>query len=458
MKRILFLGLAAMLIFSSCKEKNGVTISGVIQNYDQTPLQIYDVYGKSSWTDNVIVENGKFEKYLPIDKPVIKMILYGSGLKNIFLQPGETLEISFDAAKMDSTLRFGGSLAVENSVLDSVTGRLNRLDFDYLFAQPLETVAGYLDSTSNADRQYFEKLISNKKTTPVFREYTLALIDYNSAYIRIYLGDYKEKRPEDYYDFLNQLTLENNNLLDIPQYRIFLAQYIDMKAKRRFSVLDTIKKRAPDAHFDESLQVIANLKNENIRAYSLFNVLNERLMDKGLNGFDKYYDYFQKNNTDSAYARQLRIEYEKKQQIAPGQPAPPFTLVDKNGQQVSLNDFKGKYVYIDFWLTTCPRSARQLPYWLKLNSDYKDDNVAFVSISVDEDKTMWLNYVKEKKNVGTNLWSDKFWDSEVFKDYQVYGTPTYVLIDKEGNIIDPVAAMPSSTEIRETFNRILKSN
>lgn len=180
-----------------------------------------------------------------------------------------------------------------------------------------------------------------------------------------------------------------------------------------------------------------------------------QLKEHGIDGFDNHYNYFITHNVDVRYAEQMKSAYEEKKRMAPGKNAPPFTLVDIDGNHVSLNDFKGKYVYIDFWLTTCPRSARELPYFLKLYSDYKTDNIAFVSISPDQDKNEWINYVKEKRNVGTCLWSDKFLDSEVFNEYQVYGTPSYVLIDADGKIIDPVAPKPSSTEIRTILDELL---
>ena len=127
-----------------------------------------------------------------------------------------------------------------------------------------------------------------------------------------------------------------------------------------------------------------------------------------------------------------------------------------DGNKVSLNDFKGKYVLIDFWQTLCSRSAKELPYYLKLYADYKAEDIVFVSISVNEDKDIWKNYVKENKNVGISLRAEKSFSSEVYKDYQVPGLPFFVIIDKEGKIIDAAAAKPSSKEIRETFDQLLK--
>ena len=59
--------------------------------------------------------------------------------------------------------------------------------------------------------------------------------------------------------------------------------------------------------------------------------------------FDRHYGYFNTHNLDERYAEQMRLAYEEKKRIAPGQPAPEFTLEDVDGKQVSLSEFKGKY-------------------------------------------------------------------------------------------------------------------
>jgi cytochrome oxidase Cu insertion factor (SCO1/SenC/PrrC family) len=331
------------------------------------------------------------------------------------------------------------------------------INYNYIYSQPLESAGRYLDSITSANKQYIEKLIGEKPVSTDFEEYAKALAEYNNAGLKIMLGERQDEQPEHYYDFINQLSLENDDYLDITDYRFFLSYYIEMKANERLNKLDSTKAVEPDALFDESLNVIKELKNENIRDYALFNAMNTRLREKGLVGFENYYDYFKEHNEDPRYEAQLKLLYEEKQLMAPGQPAPPFTLEDVDGNLVSLNDFKGKYVYIDFWQTLCPRSGRELPYLLNLHADYKEDSIAFVSISVNEDENVWRDYVKEHKNMGTSLRVPQSWDSKTYKDYQASGLPTFILIDPEGHIINPKAAKPSSKEIRETFDQLLKS-
>ncbi|TPV35366.1 AhpC/TSA family protein [Paucihalobacter ruber] len=460
MKQLIIFGFALLLICSSCQTKevvsNDVSITGQIENHDQSVLKFQDFMGKGKRYTEIVVQDGTFAINLPINKPVIKMLTFGSTFKNIFLQPGETLDISFDALKIDSTFKFGGSLASENVLLDSISGKLKKVDYNYIYNESLENAGKYLDSMSAANKQYIEALIVDQPLSTHFEEYAKAMAEYNNSALKIMLGERQDEQPNNYYDFINQLSLENDDYLDIWEYRFFLSYYVEMKANKRIQP-DSVKIAEPDALFDESLSVIKELKNENIRDYALFNALNMRLSEKGLVGFENYYTYFKEHNKDPHYAEQLKLLYEEKQLLAPGQPAPAFTLEDVDGNLVSLNDFKGKYVYIDFWQTLCPRSARELPYLLNLHSDYQDDNIEFVSISVNEDENVWRDYVKEHKNMGTSLRVTQSWDSKTYTDYQANGLPAFILIDTEGNIIDPKAAKPSSKEIREIFDELLKS-
>ncbi|MDE6451195.1 MAG: TlpA family protein disulfide reductase, partial [Odoribacter sp.] len=89
--------------------------------------------------------------------------------------------------------------------------------------------------------------------------------------------------------------------------------------------------------------------------------------------------------------------------IAKGQPSPTFKYLDINGKEVSLKDLAGKYVYIDVWATWCGPCRGELPHLKKLEHRFKGKNIAFVSISCDQDKSAWEKMVKEEKLGGIQL-------------------------------------------------------
>jgi len=462
MKSKLILGLAVLFVCAACQQKESkpekddpkhVLIKGSIENYDGNILKIYDFMGKTEMP----LEDGEFSIHLLMEKPGIRRISYGSTVfKNVFLKPRETLSFSFDTKNVDSTFTFKGSLANENNILDSLRVEQDKVNYRYVYSSALEKATQYLDSASTAQKKLLERLSINETLAGDFLSYTKASIDYNNAMYKLYIATRKDKQPENYYDFLKNVVIENEDYIDIGRYQGFLSQYIDIKANESYSALDSLKQEESDALFHESLKVVKGLKNDKVRAFALYKTMYYRLRTHGLENFEAHYNYFIAHNEDPVYAEELKSLYQIKKRLAPGQPAPEFKLENIDGKMVSLNDFKGQYVYIDFWHPGCSRSARELPYFLNLYSDYKDKNIAFLSVSGNDDEEEWRNYVKENKDIGTSLRAERSWDSKTYKDYQISGHPSFVLIDPKGKIVNAVAPKPSSEDIRATFDRLVK--
>ena len=73
-----------------------------------------------------------------------------------------------------------------------------------------------------------------------------------------------------------------------------------------------------------------------------------------------------------------------------------FTLKDINGEFVSLNSLKGKYVLLDFRASWCG----EIPHLMKLEKEMYGEDVTFVSLSTDRNKEQWENFVKKKEMGG----------------------------------------------------------
>lgn len=131
-----------------------------------------------------------------------------------------------------------------------------------------------------------------------------------------------------------------------------------------------------------------------------------------------------------------------------GEKAFEFNFKDNTGKMVSLKDFRGKAVYVDTWATWCGPCRAELPSLKKLEESYKDDNrIAFVSISIDEEKDTqkWLDFIKKEELGGTQL-HVAGWDNDYIKYYKIKGIPRFLLIDQEGNLVTSDAPRPSSGE------------
>ncbi|MEN8187335.1 MAG: redoxin family protein [Bacteroidota bacterium] len=147
-------------------------------------------------------------------------------------------------------------------------------------------------------------------------------------------------------------------------------------------------------------------------------------------------------------------EHKSLEAFKPGTPSPKFNYPDVNGKNVSLDDFKGKYVYIDIWATWCAPCKREIPFLKELNKEYKGKDLAIVSLSIDkmENKDKWLQMVKDKNLEGTQIMADKDWNSEFTMAYGIKSIPRFILLDKEGNIVNSDAPRPSDPRLKETLN------
>jgi len=141
-----------------------------------------------------------------------------------------------------------------------------------------------------------------------------------------------------------------------------------------------------------------------------------------------------------------------------GAPSPVFSNYENHaGGATSLTDLKGKYVYIDVWATWCGPCKAEIPHLKKVEADFHDKNIAFVSVSIDEPKNhdKWINMVTEKELKGVQLYADNNWESKFVKDYYIKGIPRFILVDPDGNIISPNAPRPSSPKLRTMLEELM---
>jgi len=112
--------------------------------------------------------------------------------------------------------------------------------------------------------------------------------------------------------------------------------------------------------------------------------------------------------------------------------APAFSLLDLNGNKVSLSDFKGKVVILDFWATWCPPCVKEIPHFIELYKEYKDQGLAIVGISVDRQGIGVVKAFNQKFKINYPI---VMTDSQVVTAYgDITGIPTTFVIDPSGKI------------------------
>ncbi|TRZ42057.1 TlpA family protein disulfide reductase [Robertkochia solimangrovi] len=203
----------------------------------------------------------------------------------------------------------------------------------------------------------------------------------------------------------------------------------------------------PRADYDQEVdQYVADI-NSMIRANK--EVLDDDFITKYLQNADTI-----KSSMEPLYQRQQQMIRE----LSPGTPSPDFKdYVNYTGGTTSLQDLRGKYVYIDIWATWCKPCKYEIPYLEKIENFYEDSNIEFVSISIDrkEEEQAWRSMIEEKKMGGIQLWAGKNKDIEFVDKYYVQGIPRFILLDPDGKIIEYDAPRPSDPKLKEILDRLL---
>lgn len=117
-------------------------------------------------------------------------------------------------------------------------------------------------------------------------------------------------------------------------------------------------------------------------------------------------------------------------QIKKSMPAPDFQAETLDGKKVSLSDYQGKVLILDFWATWCGPCLAELPYFQELVNLYKNDpSVAFLTISQDRSKDVVRKFIEQKGYTFPVIF-----DTGIGQLFEIEGIPLLIVIDKEGKI------------------------
>jgi len=122
-----------------------------------------------------------------------------------------------------------------------------------------------------------------------------------------------------------------------------------------------------------------------------------------------------------------------------------------------LKKFEGKVVYIDFWADWCSPCRAEFEPAIKLKQDYADKDIVFLYLGISCKKNLWEAMIKEKQIEGYHYWLNKDQGQVMYKKFNFNGIPHFLLVDKNGAIMDSDAPRTSSkVEIRAVLDGLLK--
>ena len=133
--------------------------------------------------------------------------------------------------------------------------------------------------------------------------------------------------------------------------------------------------------------------------------------------------------------------------------APDFSLINLKGETVSLSDFRGKVVILDFWATWCPPCKAEIPGFVELHSKYADQGLEIIGISLDQGDLSVVPTFTESYNVQYPI---LYYKDEVIMNYGgIRSIPTTFIIDKDGKIVERLVGYKPKEFFEEAIKPLL---
>ena len=439
--------------------KEYVVFSGKIENAANRELILYDVYNNKKTI--AVDDAGEFKDTVSITAIGHHRFYDNKDRLTLYFEKGKDLSLSYDAKNFDGTVRFSGAGAATNNYIlrknkikaqheqkplaDSAANvfALSETDFKAHYAEMKKLMLAELSNTKGLSDQY-----KRLETRNINYEYLYFLSQYEAVQVN-HLKNLDFKASKEMTDELKGFIANDQaDFLFSDMYRAIVQSVYYEEAGK--------KSKAEGSHRDVNyLKLISTIGNTYIRntllyrfAASYFNYTQDR---------EGFYQAFMQGSSNEADKAKITKMREAINSIVVNGPSPKFVDYENYaGGTSSLDDFKGKYVFIDVWATWCGPCIYEMPFLDKLEDGYKGKNIAFVTLSIDTkaNRGKWRDFVKEKSLDGVQLLADDAFNSAFIKAYNITGIPRFLIIDPKGNIVSTDAPRPSDPKLKELLDSL----
>ncbi len=224
------------------------------------------------------------------------------------------------------------------------------------------------------------------------------------------------------------------------EYQSFTRKRLQIANKRLSDVYETYIGSFPDSWIS-------------LYAFEKRTRLNEYLTEHISRLYSKLGKHLKESELGTAFGERIT----KRMLLQPGAEAPVFSLPNIKGETVNLNDYRGKYVLLEFWSTTCGACRAEAPNLKEVWNKYKNEGFDIFSVSLDDIRYIkheeWLNAIKQD---GTGLWQQvcdfKGWKSSVAVTYDIKSIPQNYLIGPDGRIVsENLKGIELHDKLKEVF-------
>lgn len=367
-------------------------------------------------------------------------LYYGQASRDFFMEDGDSLSFTFDGNDFAGTLRQEGDKRRIFRYLNSVI--LQAPDVQE-YRRPYDEYRRLVAEKEAEALQLFEAA-HFEKLSPRFAAIEKGRIRYGYAsnlmmYVAAHPMLTKEPwTPTDLYNAdIKAYAVEEPGLAGLREYREYMKE-----AARIYNPQSVKGESLYDTSLKQMKWFAENIQNDTLRE-TLINVVAVEYVDQmGTAHIEELKNLQAVYVTLPALTRQFDRACAVWDVTAPGRPSPEIIAETVDGTAVHLSDFRGKYVFIDIWATWCAPCRKQFPHLKRLEETFKGRNIVFLGLSTDSDKEAWRKMAPTLSGIQAHIGSR----SEFARSYKIEGIPHFILLDREGRIINNAMTRPSDAE------------
>ncbi|WP_347172735.1 TlpA disulfide reductase family protein [Polaribacter uvawellassae] len=389
------------------------------------------------------VANGKFSFELPADaKPGAYRVNYkteGRGFAD-FLFNKEDVAFTFNPEKAEETIRF--SKSTENklyqeyiTIVSSQQYKTDSLQIAYLKDPQAKTASLY--KTQLAKIAALQKQYLAKSKGKMVYHFIKATNRHNSSVIakdpQVYLKSIND-HFFDTIDFDNQALYNSTFLVDRITDYVFYMNYSDDPAKQKELYKTAVK------------VVLSKTKNQTFKKDLIEFLITQFVNANNIEFADYVLNSYYKKLPTSLQSTEFTVNYLERTAVGIGRIAPEITwnTSGKNYKLSTINE-ANNYVLV-FWSTGCGHCLREVPQLYEFTKDIKNSKV--IAFGMEDNDSDWKKHTKKYTN-WHNVLGLKKWENTIARKYQIYATPTYIVLDKNKKII-------AKPETLEELKQIIK--
>ncbi len=457
-----------------------VSVTGKISSPTAQDIKIvwHNVYDYSikDCADSVTLNNdGTFRFAFKLAKPDLFYILNGNDyvLRGFYLIPRDSVNVDVDNSTPNKfSYKFSGrgksvyGNRIHQLFADSFP--MNDEFWNNVYRNDYQQFLQFINDRRQKQFEFYRKYLRNKDVPKIVKNDIMDEINYiwgycraNYLLTRYYRTNNKEiKIDSTYLLFLREIPLNNPKSQFRTYFHAFVSTYIDLlvaqEEEKNKDTNNTDELRKSKVKYRIVKLMFSGLARDIAMSDVIGRMIDWHPTSEAMNIVKSWLEEFKGMAYDTGYVNPLLVKYNKRLELIPGKTAPNFTLEDINGNKVSLSDFRGKIVYIDFWGTWCGPCRDELPYYKALQEKFKgNDNIVFISIALEHNNhDKWVKFVNENSLPGKQLYSDGLMNP-VAKEYMINGVPKFMIIGKDGKFIDANAKRPSEPELENELKKYL---